>query len=164
MGVAPRALKGYPNLNDDDWVWGGTLADIQKTILHGIRSDHDETRNNAMPRFGVDEVLEKAQINDVTEYVLSLSGLSKDAAATDRGKTIFTEQCIACHGETGSGNSELGAPNLADSVWLFGSTKADVAQSIHTGRGGKMPAWEGRLDPLTIKALTVYVHSLGGGQ
>ncbi len=163
-GRGAQGFKGYPNLNDDDWIWGGSFESIQKTIRHGIRSDHEETRNNAMPRFGIDEALDKKQISDVSEYVLSLSGLSKDAAASGRGKTVFAEQCVSCHGEDGKGNQELGAPNLADSVWLFGSEKADVVQSVHTGRGGKMPAWEGRLDPLTIKALTVYVHSLGGGQ
>lgn len=163
-GRGAQGFPGYPNLNDDDWIWGGTLENIQKTIRHGIRSDHDETRSNAMPRFGIDGALDKKQISDVADYVLSLSGLAKDATAANRGQPIFAEQCASCHGEDGKGNQDLGAPNLADSVWLFGSDKADVVQSVHTGRGGKMPAWEDRLDPLTIKALTVYVHSLGGGQ
>lgn len=163
-GRGAQGFKGYPNLNDDDWIWGGTIDGIQQTIRYGIRSDHDDTRSNAMPRFGIDEVLEKAQISDTAEYVLSLSGLSKDATAAERGKAIYAEQCVSCHGEDGKGNKELGAPNLADSVWLYGSEKSDVIETINTGRGGKMPAWEGRLDPLTIKALAVYVHSLGGGQ
>lgn len=163
-GRGAQGFKGYPNLNDDDWIWGGSPEDIQKTILYGIRSDHEETRVNAMPRFGIDEALDKKQISDVAEFVLSLSGLSKDPGAATRGQTIYAAQCVSCHGPEGKGNQELGAPNLADSVWLFGSKKSDVVQSVHTGRGGKMPAWEGRLDPLTIKALTVYVHSLGGGQ
>ena len=163
-GRGAQGFKGYPNLNDDDWVWGGTLEDIQKTIQYGIRSDHEETRTSDMPRFGTDELLDKKQIGEVAEYVLSLSGLSKDATAAAAGKAIYAEQCVACHGETGKGNPELGAPNLADSVWLYGAQKTDIVGSIHTGRGGKMPAWTGRLDPLTIKALTVYVHSLGGGQ
>jgi len=163
-GRGAQGFKGYPNLNDDDWIWGGSLVEIQKTIQYGIRSDHEDTRTNAMPRFGIDEALDKKQISDVAEYVLSLSGMGKDSASATRGQEIFAAQCVSCHGAEGKGNQELGAPNLADSVWLFGSDKADVVQSVHTGRGGKMPAWEGRLDPLTIKALTVYVHSLGGGQ
>lgn len=163
-GRGAQGFKGYPNLNDDDWIWGGSLEAIQQTIQYGIRSSHDETRNNAMPRFGIDEVLDKTQISDVAEYVLSLSGLSKDAKSAAQGKAVYAEQCVSCHGEDGKGNQELGAPNLADSVWLFGSKKSDVIYTINTGQGGKMPAWEGRLDPLTIKALTVYVHSLGGGQ
>lgn len=163
-GRGAQGFKGYPNLNDDDWIWGGKLADIHETILYGIRSDHEDTRESAMPRFGLDELLDGKQINDTAEYVLSLSGRSTDAAAADRGKSIYAEQCVSCHGENGQGNTELGAPNLADAVWLFGFEKKDVVHSIRTGRGGKMPAWENRLDPLTIKALTVYVHSLGGGQ
>lgn len=163
-GRGAQGFKGYPNLNDDDWIWGGSLDDIQNSILYGIRSGHDETRVSDMPKFGLDELLDKAQIGDVTEYVLSLSGLGKDQEAAGRGKAIFAEQCASCHGENGTGNAALGAPNLADAVWLYGSTPSDVRQSIITGRGGKMPAWESRLDPLTIKALAVYVHSLGGGQ
>ncbi len=156
---------GYPNLNDDDWVWGGKLENIEQTIKHGIRwTENKDTRDSAMPRFGLDGMLQPAQISDTAEYVLSLSGASKDAAAAGRGKALFAEQCVACHGDDGKGNQELGAPNLTDAIWLFGNKKADVEQSITTGRGNAMPAWSGRLEPVAIKSLALYVHSLGGGK
>lgn len=163
-GRGAQGSKGYPNLNDDDWIWGGTADDIHKTVAYGIRSGGGDTRDSAMPRFGLDGALTPAQIADTAEYVLSLSGKSADAAAAERGKPIFAENCVACHGEDGKGNSELGAPNLADAIWLYGSAKADVVRSIETGRGGVMPPWAGRLDEATIKKLAIYVHSLGGGQ
>ena len=86
-----------------------------------------------------------------------------DAAAA-RGEELFVEQCAACHMEDGTGNIELGAPNLADAIWLYGGDKGDVVQSISMSRAGAMPAWTDRLDEATIKQLTIYVHSLGGGQ
>ena len=163
-GRGAQGFTGYPNLNDDDWIWGGELGAIHQTILHGIRANNDETRVSDMPKFGVEELLEPNQIQDVASYVLSLSGNADDAQAASRGQAIYAEQCAACHGEDGKGNPELGAPNLSDGIWLYGGRKEDVVQSIHTGRGGMMPAWSGRLDPVTIKSLAVYVHSLGGGQ
>lgn len=164
-GRGAQGGNGYPNLNDDDWIWGGSLAAIQQTIQHGIRWTQDkDTRESAMPRFGVDALLEPKQISDTADYVLSLSGTSGDATAVAQGKTIFAEQCSACHGEDGKGNPELGAPNLADAIWLYGGTKPDVIESIRTGRGGAMPAWTGRLGTSAIKSLAVYVHSLGGGK
>lgn len=163
-GRGAQGFKGYPNLNDDDWIWGGSVDDITTTIRYGIRNGSDEARASEMPKFGVDEILDAKQINAVAEYVLSLSGLESDKAAAAEGQTIYAEQCVSCHGETGLGNKDLGAPNLADAVWLYGKDKGDVVTSIRTGRGGAMPGWEGRLDPLTIKALSVYVYNLGGGQ
>ncbi len=155
---------GYPNLNDDNWLWGGTLENIHTTLQVGIRSGHPETRDNQMPAFGRDQILEPAQINDVTEYVLSISGGEADAAAAEKGKAIFAEQCAACHGEEGKGNPELGAPNLTDRIWLYGGSKNAILQSVRNSRAGVMPFWQGRLSPETIKQLAVYVHSLGGGQ
>ncbi|WP_088347211.1 MULTISPECIES: cytochrome-c oxidase, cbb3-type subunit III [Rhodomicrobium] len=163
-GRGAQGAKGYPNLNDDDWLWGGKLADIQQTVLYGIRSTAGETRASAMPRFGQDQILERGQISDLAEQVLALSGNPHDAAAAERAKPLFADNCAACHGETGKGNRELGAPDLTDAIWLYGGAKADIVRSIETGRGGVMPAWAGRLDAGTIKKLTVYVHSLGGGQ
>jgi cytochrome c oxidase cbb3-type subunit 3 len=155
---------GYPNLNDDDWLWGGKLGDVKHSILYGIRSGHPEARDMAMPRFGIDKILTPTEIADSTQYVLSLSDKAADAAAVKRGEEHYANNCAACHGEDGKGNIELGAPNLTDNIWLYGGTPAQIAQSIHTGRGGVMPHWTGRLDPATIKMLTVYVHSLGGGK
>ncbi|MGI9384016.1 MAG: cytochrome-c oxidase, cbb3-type subunit III [Methyloligellaceae bacterium] len=163
-GRGAQGFKGYPNLNDDSWIWGGKITDIHQTIRYGIRSDHDDTRANDMPKFGIDEVLDAAQINDVSEFVLSLSGTKGDHKAVGRGRAIYAEQCVACHGEVGKGNQELGSPNLTDAIWLYGGTKADVIESVRTGRGGVMPGWTGRLDDVTIKQLAVYVHALGGGQ
>lgn len=164
-GRGAQGGVGYPNLNDDDWIWGGTLEAIQQTIQHGVRWTHDkDTRDSAMPRFGLDGLLESNQIADTAEYVMSLSGASMDAAAAERGKTIFAEQCSSCHGEDGKGNQELGAPNLADAIWLYGGKKQAIMESVKTGRGGAMPAWAGRLDTSAIKSLAIYVHSLGGGK
>jgi cytochrome c oxidase cbb3-type subunit 3 len=156
---------GYPNLLDDAWLWGGTLESIQTTITHGIRWEQDEdTRVSDMPAFGVDELLERDQINDVAEYVLSLSGNETDQQAAERGSQIFADNCSFCHGESGEGMNEVGAPRLSDSIWLYGGDKETVVTTITNSRGGVMPAWGGRLDENTIKQLAVYVHSLGGGE
>lgn len=163
-GRGAQGFIGYPNLNDDDWLWGGTLADIEKTILYGIRAEDKRSRDSQMPRYGVEKLLDDGQITDAAEYVLSLSGRSQDAAAVTRGGAIFIEQCAGCHGDDGKGKIDLGAPHLADGIWLYGGSREAVVASIRTGRGAAMPAWVGRLDPATIKALAIYVHSLGGGK
>jgi cytochrome c oxidase cbb3-type subunit III len=156
--------KGYPSLADDDWLWGGRLADIQRSIQYGIRSTHPDARSSLMPRFGLDGILDRRQLDDVTEFVLSLSRRSTDASAAGRGATVFAENCASCHGEKGTGQRDLGAPNLADGIWLHGGDKAAVAKSIAEGRNGVMPAWIDRLDPAVVKMLTIYVHALGGGE
>ncbi|MCC7271677.1 MAG: cytochrome-c oxidase, cbb3-type subunit III [Alphaproteobacteria bacterium] len=158
------AKGGFPALVDDEWIWGGDLAAIQRTITYGVRSGHAETRTSQMPRFGADALLTPAQISDVAEHVLSLSGRSTNAAAAGRGKATYADQCVACHGDTGRGNPEQGGPSLVDQVWLYGSDKASIERSVYLGRGGVMPAWTERLDEATIKMLTLYVHSLGGGR
>lgn len=165
-GRGAQGFKGYPNLNDDDWIWGGSLQNIHNTILYGIRSSHEDTRLSAMPRFGADEILEPQEIEDSAAYVLSISGTKTDGdpESIKRGEELYVENCAACHGDDAKGNYELGAPNLSDLIWLYGSDKADVVESIYTGRGGMMPPWTGRLDPVTIKSLAIYVHSLGGGE
>ena len=163
-GRGAQGFAGYPNLNDDDWLWGGRIEDIEKTITYGIRSGHKQARDVAMPRFGLDKLLTPEQINDAAEYVLSLSSTSTDATAVGRGATVFKEQCATCHNDDGRGKLEQGSPNLTDKIWLYGGSKPAVVESINTGRGGSMPAWVGRLDPVTIKSLAVYVHSLGGGR
>jgi cytochrome c oxidase cbb3-type subunit III len=163
-GKGAQGAPGYPNLNDDDWLWGGTPEAIQQTIMHGIRSGDPDTRQMAMPRFGLDGILQPDQIKDAAQYVLSLSGHATDEAAAQRGAPLFADNCSACHGEDGKGNPELGAPNLTDEIWLYGGKASDIEKTIQTGRGGVMPNWAGRLDPVTIKMLTAYVHTLGGGQ
>jgi len=164
-GSGGAGAKGYPNLNDDEWLWGGTLDQIMQTIQFGARSGHAKSHESAMLAFGKDGVLKKEQVVTVANHVRSLSGLSTgpgyDAAA---GGKIFAENCVSCHGDAGKGNPELGAPNLTDKIWLFGSDEASLIETIANGRAGVMPAWVDRLDPATIKALTVFVHSLGGGK
>ena len=117
-----------------------------------------------MPKFGTDGMLTPDQINDAAEFVLSLSKRATDQAAVARGAKTFADQCASCHGPEGKGNPELGAPNLTADIWLYGGKKTDIVQSIVTGRGGAMPAWDGRLDPVTLKSLAIYVHSLGGAK
>ena len=163
-GRGAQGSPGYPNLNDDNWLWGGKLDDIHETLRVGIRAAHSDTRESPMPAFGKDGILEPAQIADVTDYVLSISGGDAKADAAERGKVIFAEQCAACHGQEGQGIQEVGAPNLTDRLWLYGGAREDIALTIRNSRAGVMPAWEGRLSPETLKQLTVYVHSLGGGQ
>lgn len=164
-GRGAQGAFGYPNLRDDSWLWGdGSLAAIHKTILHGIRAADPDTQTNQMPAFGRTGLLTEPQIGDVAEYVLSLSGNATDQAAAGRGTKIFADNCVACHGSEGKGNPALGAPDLADELWLYAGDKATVANTVRNGRGGVMPAWAGRLDPETVKELAIYVHSLGGGQ
>jgi cytochrome c oxidase cbb3-type subunit 3 len=163
-GRGAQGFVGYPNLNDDDWLWGGALEDIHKTISFGVRSDQKEARASQMPRYGLDKLLDDRQIDDAAEYVLSLTGKASDPAAVGRGQKVHVEQCAACHGPDGKGKQEQGAPNLTDEIWLYGSSKPAIVESIRTGRGGMMPAWAGRLDSVTLKSLAVYVHSLGGGK
>ena len=159
-----QGAPGYPVLADDDWLWGGSLQAIQQTITHGIRNDDPDSRQSEMPRFGLDGMLTPPQISDVADYVLSLSGTKAPADAIGRGAKIFADNCAACHGEKATGNREVGAPNLTDQIWLYGGDKATVMDVITRARNGSMPSWGRRLDPLTIKMLTIYVHSLGGGE
>jgi cytochrome c oxidase cbb3-type subunit 3 len=164
-GRGAQGAPGYPNLRDDSWLWGdGTLDAIHKTILVGIRADHPETQTNQMPAFGRAGILTEAQIDDVAEYALSLSGEADDKLAAERGAPLFAANCAACHGPEGKGNAAMGAPDLADALWLYAADKAVVMDSIRNGRGGVMPAWSTRLDREQIKELAIYVHSLGGGR
>ncbi|PKP77892.1 MAG: cytochrome-c oxidase, cbb3-type subunit III [Alphaproteobacteria bacterium HGW-Alphaproteobacteria-3] len=164
-GSGAQGSAGFPNLNDDDWIWGGTLDDIHTTLQHGIRWDaDDETRLNTMMAYGRDGILDRAEISDVAEYVLLLSNQAHDGEAAIRGAEVFASQCVACHGEAGTGNRELGAPNLTDAIWLYGGDRAAIVETVSNGRSGVMPAWGTRLDEGTIRSLTLFVHSLGGGE
>ncbi len=163
-GSGAQGSRGYPNLNDDVWLWGGTLDDIQHTITVGVRSTSPDTRQSQMPAFGRDALLKPAQIDDLTEYVVFLSGRAADGGAVKRARPLFADNCAMCHGPQGKGNRSVGAPNLTDSEWLYGPARADIHDQIWNGHGGVMPTWGGKLSPETIKALAVYVHSLGGGE
>lgn len=163
-GTGAAGGPGFPNLNDDDWLWGGKIADIYQTIRFGIRSTHADTRVSQMPHFGADGILTPVQVNKVVDYVLTLSGAAQPTATYEEGKQIFAENCTACHGPQGKGGREFGAPNLTDGIWLYGGTRADVYKTVFYAHAGVMPTWEGRLSPDTIRELAVYVHSLGGGE
>lgn len=159
-GAGAAGSVGYPNLNDNDWLWGGTLTEISYSITHGIRwTEAAETRVNYMPAFG--EILSKPEVNALTKHVLSLSGKAKP---NERGATLYGENCAACHGPAGAGDPAQGAPALNDAIWLFGGSEAQVRSQIIAPRHGVMPAWQARLDPVTIKMLAAYVHSRGGGE
>ena len=164
-GSGAAGFVGYPNLNDDDWLWGGTPEAIYVTLKNGIRyTENAETRDSQMPAFGTDGILTPEQINQVTAYVVSLSGGEADAAAVQAGQPIFAENCAACHGEDAKGMRDLGAPNLTDQIALYGASFDEVKAQIVKPRHGVMPGWSHRLDDATIKQLSVYVHSLGGGE
>ena len=164
-GGPKNGIGGYPNLNDDDWLWGGDLATIQQTLLHGIRQPGDDaTRVSQMPSFGRDGILTAAQVQDVVSYVRVISKQDPANAASRRGAEIFANNCAVCHGAGGEGNRTVGAPRLTDRIWLYGGDRAALTDTVTNAQGGVMPAWGGRLDPVTIKMLAVYVHSLGGGE
>ena len=164
-GAAGVQGKGYPNLLDNDWLWGGDMTAIHATITHGIRNTTDEdARLSQMPAFGVDGILEKPQIDQVVQYVLQISGQDHDAAQATAGTTVFAENCVACHGEDGKGMRDFGAPNLTDAIWLYGGSVATLTETVTKARYGVMPAWTGKLSEDEIRAVATYVHSLGGGE
>ena len=161
-GQGGQGGKGYANLRDDVWLWGGSLEQIQQTITHGARSGDPQAHQLQMPAFG--DALQPQQIDDLTEFVVALSHRRADIAAVRRAGKLFVENCAACHGSQGQGQAQTGAPNLTDADWLYGGDRASIRDQIVHCRGGVMPAWGGRLSPETIKALAVYVHVNAGGQ
>lgn len=162
-GSGAQGSSGFPNLNDDDWLWGGNAEEIQQTITHGIRFTSDpDTRVSEMPDFG--EVITPEQITQVSAYVASLSGPVRDASLVEPGAKVFADNCVACHGENAKGGREFGAPDLTDAIWLYGSGETAVASQVRAPKNGVMPAWVGRLGETTVKELAVYVHSLGVGE
>jgi len=164
-GAAGVQGKRYPNLLDNDWLWGGDMAAIYATVTHGIRNTTDEdARLSQMPAFGVDGILDKAQIGQVVQYVLRLSGQDHDAALATAGAAVFAENCVACHGENAKGMRDFGAPNLTDAIWLYGGDVATLTDTVTKARYGVMPAWTGKLSEDEIRAVATYVHSLGGGE
>jgi len=159
-GAAGSQTLGYPNLNDDDWLWGGDIGAIEYTLVHGIRQQGDDnTRFSAMPAY--EGIFDDAQTDAMVAHVLSLSGKAQPNAV---GADLYDVNCASCHAADGTGDRSIGAPNLADAIWLYGETPAQLRRQILAPRIGMMPKWEGRLDPVTIKMLAAYVHSLGGGE
>ncbi len=162
-GSGAAGAKGYPNLLDDDWLWGGQMADIEYTVRHGIRNEQDaDARYSQMPAFG--EMLSKGEVAAVVEHVVSLSNTEYDANLAGTGAEVFANNCAACHGETGTGNRDMGAPDLSDAIWLYGGDKASLTDTVVNARFGVMPAWGARLTEADVRAVAAYVHALGGGE
>lgn len=164
-GTRGTGGPGFPNLAAKAWLWGGDPETLAETIRVGINATtSEETRVSQMLAFGRDGVLGREEIRSVAAYVRSLSDLPLDAADRGRveaGKEIFTANCVACHGEDAKGSTDAGAPNLTDATWIYGGDVESVFTSIHSGRQGHMPSWEGRLTPVDIKLLALYVGTLG---
>jgi cytochrome c oxidase cbb3-type subunit 3 len=162
-GSGAAGAKGYPNLLDDAWLWGGDVDNIAHTVAHGIRNETDfDARYSEMPAF--DEIFSDEEVSDVVEYVVSLSSSEYDAALAARGAELFVDNCSACHGDAAMGNIDLGAPNLADAIWLYGGDRATLEETVRYSRYGVMPAWGQRISEADVRAVSIYVHSLGGGE
>ena len=163
-GAGGGGQPGYPALAAGAWIWGGSLDAIDQTITYGIRSGDAQAREGQMPRFGADGILKPEEIQQVADYVMTLFGGAETGKDVSAGKKIFAENCAICHGEDGQGDREKGAPRLASRVHLYGNDRATIVAQVTSPRMGVMPAWHTRLDEATIKGLTLYVHSLGGGE
>ena len=162
-GSGAAGSKGYPNLNDDDWLWGGDMKSLEYTLTHGVRNpEHAETRVSQMPAF--DGVLTPSEISSVVAHVRTISGQRKADALSQKGAALFANNCAVCHGPDGKGMRAVGAPNLTDGIWLYGGDSETITQTIKMSRQGVMPRWGHKLDAATIKMLAAYVHSLGGGE
>ncbi|SOH93832.1 cytochrome c oxidase cbb3-type subunit 3 [Monaibacterium marinum] len=156
-GSGAAGAVGYPNLLDDDWLWGGTVEDIRTTVQHGIRNDDDrDARWSEMPAFG--DILSEEEIDTLVAYVGGGLGIA------DPGHELFLNNCAACHGDTGTGDRTMGAPDLTDAIWLYGNSEAALTQTITNARFGVMPPWAERLSEADIAAVALYVHQLGGGE
>lgn len=162
-GSGAAGALGYPNLLDNDWLWGGSMEQIMHTVAHGVRNEtDDDARWSQMPAFS--DILEKDEITSVVEYVVSLSNTDFDAGLADPGAEIFADNCASCHGDAALGDVEGGAPNLADAIWLYGGDRAALTYTVANARFGVMPAWGQRLSDEDVRAVTAYVHGLGGGE
>ncbi|MGJ8595441.1 cytochrome-c oxidase, cbb3-type subunit III [Sulfitobacter sp.] len=162
-GSGAAGAKGYPNLLDNDWLWGGTIEQIAHTVGHGIRNETDaDARWSQMPAFG--DILEEEEIAATVEYVISLSSPEHDTAMAATGAELFADNCSSCHGEAAMGDKEIGAPNLADAIWLYGGDRDTLTYTIANARFGVMPAWGQRLSEEDVRAVSAYVHGLGGGE
>lgn len=164
-GSGAAGSPGYPNLNDDVWLWGGSIEAIHLTITHGVRyAGDDDTRFSEMPAFGADAILSAGDIQATANYVGQLAGLEHDVALAQAGAAVYADNCESCHAPDGTGMRDLGAPNLTDAVWLYGDNVSEIATQISRPQHGVMPAWGDRLGDVTVKQLAVFVHSLGGGE
>jgi cytochrome c oxidase cbb3-type subunit 3 len=161
-GSGAAGAKGYPNLLDDDWLWGGDFENISYTVRHGIRNEDDwDARYSEMTAF--DDILSNDEIDAVVQHVRAISNQDHDATLAEAGATVFYDNCAACHGDDGTGSRDLGAPNLTDAIWLYGGDAATLEETVRYARFGVMPSWGTRLTESEIQAVTAYVHQLGGG-
>jgi cytochrome c oxidase cbb3-type subunit 3 len=164
-GGAGVQASGFPNLLDDDWLWGGTMEDIETTVTWGIRNtDYQDARWSEMPAFGRDGLLDSDEIDQVVHHVLSLSGAEHDASLASLGAELFDLNCSSCHGVDGEGDYFIGAPALNNQIWLYGGSFDAIRHSVYYSRFGVMPGFENRLREAEIRAVAAYVHQLGGGQ
>ncbi|KAA9006078.1 cytochrome-c oxidase, cbb3-type subunit III [Histidinibacterium aquaticum] len=186
-GSGAAGAKGFPNLVDDAWIWGGRIEEIAYTVAHGIRNESSpDARWSQMPAFGRDGILSDEEIDQVVQHVLAISGQEHDAQMAEAGSEIYASQCASCHGADGQGslaqtrefqeggesfpNDEtIGAPNLTDAIWLYGGDEETLTETVHNSRFGVMPAWaeewrQPGLSQAEINAVSAYVHQLGGGQ
>jgi len=164
-GSGAAGAKGYPNLLDDSWLWGGDIEAIYTTVAFGIRNDeYEDAHYSEMPAFGRDEILEPEQVDQVVNFVMSLSGEAQDATKVALGAVVFEENCAACHGSNASGDSDFGAPNISDAIWLYGGDYATLSDTVNNARFGVMPGWSNRLSEAQVRAVSLYVHQLGGGE
>ena len=164
-GSGAQGSTGFPNLNDNDWLWGGKPDQILQTITHGVRDVSDkDTRISQMPAFGHDNILKPEEVSAVANFVRQISKQSADATLATTGAKIFTDNCAACHGDKGQGNKELGAPQLNDAIWLYKGDINAITAQVNNPRQGVMPAWGSKLGDVSVKELAAYVHSLGGGE
>ena len=163
-GSGAAGAVGYPNLLDDAWLWGGDIENIHATIAHGIRNEEDlDSRYSEMPVFG--EILEEAEIVQAVNYVQTLSGgTATDPSAVEPGQIVYEDNCAACHGDAGEGDIFQGAPALNDAIWLYGGDYDSLLETVTYSRYGVMPPWQGRLTEAQVRAVSIYVHQLGGGE
>ncbi|MEO1308029.1 MAG: cytochrome-c oxidase, cbb3-type subunit III [Pseudomonadota bacterium] len=160
-GSGAAGAVGFPNLLDNDWLWGGTVDEIAHSIRHGIRNETDpDAHYSEMPAFG--EMLERDEIELLVNYVAGLS--STDEVAEGLATELYRDNCASCHGDNAQGDRDLGAPNLADAIWLYGGDPDSLTETITYARFGVMPAWGQRLSDADVRAVALYVHSLGGGE
>ena len=161
-GRSAKGGNGFPNLVSGSWLWGGTPEAIAETIRVGINSAHPDSRASQMPAFGRDQVLQRADIENVVAYVLSLSdpSVKPTAGNAEAGKAVFAANCAVCHGPDAKGKTDVGAPDLTDKVWLHGSDQNTLYMDVWGGLQGHMPTWEDRLSPVQRKILALYLVDL----
>jgi len=160
-GQQGQGGKGYPAIAKAPWLWGGEPETVAETIRVGINAAHSDTRVSQMMAFGRDSILERPELLKVAAYVHSLSHKSDAPAATLKdGKAVFEANCVACHGDDAKGKRDVGAPDLTDNFWIYGSDLQGIYETIYGGRQGQMPSWENRLSPLERKILTLYLLDL----